>query len=45
MEAPVDDPTPVFDSLDIDLLVKVLAHTAFSEWHAIPDIRRANSQV
>ncbi len=24
------DPSPIFDSLDIDLVVKVLAHTAFS---------------
>ena len=31
MEAPHDDSSPVFDNFDIDLLVKVLSHTAFSE--------------
>lgn len=27
------DATPIFDSFDVDLLVKVLAHTAFSRSH------------
>ncbi|KAG9218830.1 hypothetical protein CCMSSC00406_0001056 [Pleurotus cornucopiae] len=29
-EPSYSDPSPIFDSLDIDLVVKVLAHTAFS---------------
>lgn len=30
-EQPAYDTSPIFDALDIDLVVKVLAHTAFSE--------------
>ncbi len=31
-ELPIYDTSPILDSLDIDLLVKVLAHTAFSAY-------------
>lgn len=29
-EQPVYDASPIFDSLDVDLVLKVLSHTAFS---------------
>lgn len=31
------DVSPIFDSLDVDLVVKVLSQTAFSELHRLRD--------
>ena len=31
MASRLDEPTPIFDNLDIDLIVKVLNHTVFSQ--------------
>jgi hypothetical protein len=31
-QQPVYDASPIFDNLDVDLVLKVLSHTAFSEF-------------
>jgi hypothetical protein len=38
-EQPVYDASPIFDNLDVDLVLKVLSHTAFSQFKSISHIR------
>jgi hypothetical protein len=42
METHTQDARPVFDSLDIDLVIKVLERTVFSECHLLCLARRSN---
>ena len=34
-QQPVYDASPIFDNLDVDLVLKVLSHTAFSKFASI----------